>query len=67
MKIDGLTPRQYAHDLAVGWLRNAYSGFTADLDDLTPAQKERVKEAIAALHNRLAEQADLNNVLHLGN
>lgn len=60
MKIDGLTPRQYAHDLAVGWLRNAYNGFTSDLDDLTPAQKVRVKEAIAALHNRLAEQADMN-------
>jgi hypothetical protein len=66
MKIDGMTPRQYAHDLALGWLRNAYNGNTGDLADLTPSQKARVKEAIASLHKRLAEQADLSDVLLLG-
>lgn len=60
MRVNGMTPRQFAHDLAVGWLKSAYNGATSDLDDLTPAQKVRVKEAIAALHNRLVEQADLD-------
>lgn len=60
MKINEMTPRQFAHDLAAGWLANAYRGFTGDLDDLTPAQKREVKAQIAKLHNRLVEQADLD-------
>lgn len=62
MQIDNLTPHQYAHDLAAGWLKNAYNGLTSDLDDLTPAQKHVVREAIADLHNKLVEQADLDEL-----
>lgn len=62
MKIDGLTPRQYAYDLAIAWLKNAHNGFTSDLDELTPSQKERVKEAIAKLHDQLAEHIDANTI-----
>lgn len=61
MRIDGLTPRQFAHDLAAGWLANAYRGSTGDLDALTPAQKREVKAQIAKLHNRLLEQVDLDS------
>lgn len=65
MRINELTPREFAYDLAIGWLANAYRGFTGDLDDLTPAQKREVKAQIAKLHNRLMDQANLNGT-HLG-
>lgn len=61
MKINEMTPRQFAHDLAAGWLASAYRGGTGDLDDLTPAQKREVKAQIAKLHNRLVEQANLDS------
>ena len=60
MRINEMTPREFAYDLAIGWLANAYRGFTGDLDDLTPSQERAVKEQIAKLHNRLLEQADLS-------
>lgn len=62
MKIDGLTPRQYAYDLAITWLKNAHNGFTSDLDGLTPSQKVQVKKAIAKLHDQLAEHIDANTI-----
>ena len=65
MRINDLTPREFAYDLAAGWLANAYREATGDLADLTPAQKREVKAQIAKLHNRLMEQANLNGA-HLG-
>ena len=62
MKADNMTPRQFAHDLAVGWLRAAYQGHTGDLDDLTPAQKREVKAAIARLHDQLLSEANLDGI-----
>ena len=61
MRINELTPREFAYDLAAGWLASAYRGGTGDLDDLTPSQKRAVKEQIAKLHNRLVEQANLDS------
>ena len=62
MRINELTPREFAYDLATGWLANAYREATGDLADLTPAQKREVKAQIAKLHNRLVEQANLGNM-----
>ncbi len=64
MKINSLTPRQYAYDLAVGWLRNAHNGYTSDIDDLTPEQKMKVKEEIVKLHNQLIMKANLESSLY---
>lgn len=60
MKANDMTPRQFAHDVAIGWLRSAYQGHTGDLDDLTPAQKREVKAAIAKLHDQLLGKARLD-------
>ena len=62
MKTNDMTPRQFAFDLAIGWLRAAYQGHTSDLDDLTPAQKRDVKEAIAKLHDRLLDQSGMDGL-----
>jgi hypothetical protein len=62
MKANDMTPRQFAHDLAIGWLRAAYQGHTSDLDDLTPAQKRDVKEAIARLHDQLLVKSGLDGM-----
>jgi hypothetical protein len=62
MKANDMTPRQFAHDLAMGWLSAAYKGFTADLEDLTPAQKRDVKAAIVKLHDRLLQESGLDGL-----
>lgn len=62
MKANNMTPRQFAYDLAIGWLRAAYQGHTGDLADLTPAQKRDVKEAIAKLHNNLLDKSGLDGL-----
>jgi hypothetical protein len=63
MKANDMTPRQFAYDLAAGWLRAAYLGHTSDLDDLTPAQEAKVKAAIATLHNKLLVESGLDGAL----
>jgi hypothetical protein len=62
MKANDMTPRQFAHDLAIGWLKAAHQGYTSDLDDLTPAQKRDVKQAIAKLHDQLLDKSGLDGL-----
>jgi hypothetical protein len=62
MKINGMTPDQFAYDIAIGYLSAVYQGFTADLDDLTPAQKHDVKEAISKLHNELLDKSGMDGL-----
>ena len=59
MKIDGFTPKQYAHDLAIGWISAIYHRQTSDLSDLTDAQQKAVREQLAKLHERLLSNANL--------
>lgn len=61
-KHGGYTPREAAHDIAIGWLRNAYNGATADLasyDDRDRYERE-LKKQIAKLHNRLLRDSGLD-------
>jgi len=59
MKIDGFTPKQYAHDLAIGWISAIYHGHTSDLSDLTDAQQRAVREQLSKLYERLLSSANL--------
>lgn len=60
MKINGYTPRQYAHDIAINWIRSVHKQHTADLDDLTDAQIAAVKAELVKLHDRLAAASRLD-------
>jgi diadenosine tetraphosphate (Ap4A) HIT family hydrolase len=62
MNINGFTPKQYAHDLAVGWISAIYNSHTADLSDLTDAQQKAVREQLAKLHERLMNNAKLDGL-----
>lgn len=65
MKLDtGHTPAEAAVDIALGWLRGAYTGKTGDLETYshTPAQRREAKRAIAKLHNRLLRTTKLDGV-----
>ena len=59
---DGLTPKQRAYSIAIDWLRNAYVGNTADLDELTPAVKRDTLAQIAKLHAQLLERSGLDGL-----
>lgn len=65
MRLQGeYTPREAAHDIAIGWLRHAYLDVTNDLNYYakTPAQKRELKNAIAKLHNRLLSESKLDGM-----
>ena len=62
MLFRSMTPRQFAHDLAIGWLRAAYQGHTSDLDDLIGAHRRDVKEAIAKLHDHLLDRSGMDGL-----
>jgi diadenosine tetraphosphate (Ap4A) HIT family hydrolase len=62
MNINGFTPKQYAHDLAVGWISAIYNRQTSDLSDLTDAQQKAVREQLAKLHERLMNNAKLDGL-----
>lgn len=57
-----MTPRQLAHDLAMGWIKSMYRGHTGDLDDLTPARKRDTLAALAKIHDRLLEDSGLDGL-----
>jgi len=63
MRINGLTPREIAHDLAMGWLTAVYRGHTGDLANMTPSETQAVKAAIARLHAQLLNKSGLDGLL----
>lgn len=60
MRINGYTPKQLAHEIALGWLREVYADRTGDLSGLTEAQQREVKAHIARLHDRLLSESGLD-------
>ena len=62
MKIDNMTPRQFAHDLALEHLRQVGHGYTSDLDGLTPAQRREAIAALARLHDFLLDRSGLDGL-----
>jgi len=58
----GLTPKQAATDIALGWLKAAYTEQTADIHSYitTPYEHKLVKDQIAKLHNRLLDKSGLD-------
>jgi hypothetical protein len=67
MKIYGFTPKQYAHDLTVGWISAMYHNDTSDLADLTASQQKAVREQLAKLYERLLSEARLDGAPILKN
>lgn len=57
-----MTPRQIAHDLAMGWIKAVALGQTGDLDDLTPAKRRDTIAALAKIHNQLLEDSNLDAI-----
>lgn len=63
MKIDKFfTPRQFAYDIALYYLRAAHQGKVGDLDHLTPAQQRDAKAAIVRLYDRLLDESGLDGL-----
>ena len=59
---NSLTPRQHAYSIAIDWLRNAYVGNTADLDELTPAVRRDTLAQIAKLHAELLNRSGMDGL-----
>lgn len=61
---NGMTPRECAHDMAIGWLRAVHEKRTGDLADLKlpPAHEREVKAQIAKLHNRLLDESGMDGI-----
>lgn len=62
MRINGFTPRQFAHDLAASWISAAYQQRTGDLQDLSGSQLEEVKRQLAKLYSKLLNEARLDGL-----
>lgn len=62
MKINGFTPRQFAYDLAAGWISAAYQQRTGDLQDLTESQMNEVKQHLARLYSKVLNDAGLDGL-----
>jgi hypothetical protein len=62
MKIDQYTPRQFAHDIALGYLRQVHNRHTSDLDGLTPAQLREAQAAIARLHDFILDRSGMDGL-----
>jgi len=66
----GYTPKQAAYDIAIGWLKQAHEGVTADLQyySRTPDGNasmvfdRELKKQIAKLHDRLLEQSGMDGM-----
>lgn len=58
--INGYTPRQYAHSLAIDALISAVKNRQGELDDLEPHEVTKVQDAILKLKDVLAERSALD-------
>jgi hypothetical protein len=61
------TPTEAAHDIAMGWLANAFKDKTSDLNDYagrnaTKARMRALRKAIAKLHNFLLDRSGLDGL-----
>lgn len=65
-RINGYTPKQLAHDIVVGWIREVHDQHTADLQSLTDSQRREVQKHLARLHDTLLSDSGLDG-LPLGN
>ena len=61
-KINDFTPKQFAHDLAAGWIAAVYNRQTSDLADLSDWQESEVRRHLAQLHERLLSEAKLDGL-----
>lgn len=59
-RINGYTPKQLAHEIAIGWLREVHADRTGDLSGMTESQRREVKDQIARLHDRLLSDSKLD-------
>lgn len=57
-----MTPRQFAHEIALDWLRAVHQEKTGDLADLTPAKRRDTLAAIAKLHNKILAESGLDGL-----
>ena len=65
-RINDYTPKQYAYDVAIGWIREVHNQHTADLQSLTDSQRREVQKHLARLHDTLLSDSGLDG-LPLGN
>lgn len=57
-----MTPRQFAHEIALDWIRAAYQEKTGDLAHLTPAKRRDTLAALAKLHDKLLADSGLDGL-----
>ncbi len=62
MKIANLTPREFAHESALDWIRNAFHGTTNDLGSLTDAERDAVQKALVKLHDHILTRSGLDGL-----
>lgn len=62
MKIAGMTPREFAHDIALDWIRAAYEQKTGDLGSLSDAETRAVKASLAKLHDHILARSGLDGL-----
>lgn len=59
----GYTPKEQAADILLGWLRAAYEGNTADVENSgTPAFQAEVRRHLANLHNVVLQNSGLDGL-----
>ena len=58
------TPEEMAYNIALGWLRNAFEGNTADIDDavLDNLDPDAVRDEVGRLHDKLLEESGMDGM-----
>lgn len=57
---NGYSPREYAHEIAISGLLNAYKNRNAELEGLTPKEQDKAKKRFVELAQKLADAANLD-------
>lgn len=57
---NGYSPREYAHEIAISGLLNAYKNRNGELEELNPIEKIRAKKRFVELAQKLADAANLD-------
>jgi hypothetical protein len=57
---NGYSPREYAHEIAITGLLNAYKNRNGELEGLTPKEQDKAKKRFVELASKLAAAANLD-------